>query len=569
MFTAFLPSVNYPFLLEWDDKDYITGAPEMEPSWPNAMHWLSHVTVGVLTPVTMWSFMLDRWLFGLNPTAFHISNQLIHSLEALLLFGLARRLGTSCWLAAVLAILWGIHPQRVESVVWLSERKDLLAGVFGFGAALLFMRSFDKGRIPWGACVMLLLAMGSKPSTVTLPGIMAIYALWRRPAIASLKPLAPIFLVSAAYYLYFLYFSGSAVHAPSEQFPRNILLPLFNASWYLFTGFIPFDLCPIHPRFWLSSFSAIIILAGIASLVCVAVVVWRTRMTSREIIFRILPFAAAWLCLFLPVSSLRRFIYTDYCDRYNYLLSAVAWLALGALLERWLKDAKRRRHAAIAGAMAALAYLMLTLAYMPFWQDTKVLFVHCLEQAYPSPKAAISLGVVGVNRKDAAALGLAGNALLRLSAESINIQLPDDLKDTESERDTGLLLTGLAFLYEGDMDAATKTLAAVDDACRENRLSIFESEIFAPHLWSALAEFHLWGGRPSDAVRCLRMKLPLLKPGTTDAFFCEGMIAYLDKDFQTARDKWLKAEKLSPGDVNIQHNLRQLDEPPRSGETTQ
>ena len=154
-------------------------------------------------PVTWLSHMLDVELFGLDPKAHHAVNVWIHALNAVLLFGGLRRLtgrwGLSWWAAA----LWCVHPLRAESVVWVSERKDVLAMFFGLLALGAYAPPGHRGKMGW-VSVFFALSLMSKPMWVTLPFVLLLMDAWPlgRWKKGSIQKLVlekwPLFLLAAA-----------------------------------------------------------------------------------------------------------------------------------------------------------------------------------------------------------------------------------------------------------------------------------------------------------------------------------------------------------------------------------
>ena len=190
----FLPSTGYPFLIEWDDGRFVLFNDRLIPSWENAFHLATHTFQTLYTPLPMLSLMVDRLLFGTLPAGYHWHNLLLHGVAALLLFGIFRRLETRSWIAAAAALLWAVLPARVESVAWITERKDLTAGVFAFGAVWLFLRAADRGKLSWGSAVLLLFAGISKPSALPLFGLMILYLFCRSGVRwSALRPAFPQF----------------------------------------------------------------------------------------------------------------------------------------------------------------------------------------------------------------------------------------------------------------------------------------------------------------------------------------------------------------------------------------
>ena len=98
-------------------------------------------------PVTVWSHMLDCQVFGLNPWGHHLTSVLLHAANTLLVFLLFRGLTGALWRSALLAALFGLHPQHVESVAWVAERKDVLSGFFGLLALVFYVRYAEAQRL--------------------------------------------------------------------------------------------------------------------------------------------------------------------------------------------------------------------------------------------------------------------------------------------------------------------------------------------------------------------------------------------------------------------------------------
>ena len=96
-------------------------------------------------PLTVLSHMLDCQLFGLKPWGHHLTNVLLHALNAVLVFVLLRQMTGATWRSLLVAALFALHPLRVESVAWVAERKDVLSGCFGL-LALIFYARYAEGQ---------------------------------------------------------------------------------------------------------------------------------------------------------------------------------------------------------------------------------------------------------------------------------------------------------------------------------------------------------------------------------------------------------------------------------------
>ena len=131
-------------------------------------------------PLTFISLMLDTEIFGYNPRGFHISNLLIHILNSILLFILLWRITGSQWKSWLVASLFAVHPAHVESVAWISERKDVLSTFFWLVVMLLYFNYAKSRKAKWYLLVVLFFILGSmvKPMIVTLPFVLILMDIW-------------------------------------------------------------------------------------------------------------------------------------------------------------------------------------------------------------------------------------------------------------------------------------------------------------------------------------------------------------------------------------------------------
>src|SRR5439155_23560513 len=119
-------------------------------------------------PLTWLSYMLDYQLFGLNPGAFHLVNVLFHCLSTILLFGVLKRMTGARWPSAFVAAVFALHPMHVESVAWVSERKDVLSAFFGMLTLWAYAAYVARPKV-WRYLLALLffgLALMAKPMLV-------------------------------------------------------------------------------------------------------------------------------------------------------------------------------------------------------------------------------------------------------------------------------------------------------------------------------------------------------------------------------------------------------------------
>jgi hypothetical protein len=177
----YIPVAGHPFL-GYDDHDYVAGNPHIRAglSWSTIAWAFTSTDYANWHPVTWLSHALDAQLFGMNAGGHHVINVLIHALDAALLFllftWLTGRMGPSLLVAA----LFALHPLNVESVAWISERKNVLSTFFflaAIGAYAWYAQKPDWRRY---VTVTALFAVGlmSKPMVITLPCVLLLLDYW-------------------------------------------------------------------------------------------------------------------------------------------------------------------------------------------------------------------------------------------------------------------------------------------------------------------------------------------------------------------------------------------------------
>ncbi|MBM4049642.1 MAG: glycosyltransferase family 39 protein, partial [Planctomycetes bacterium] len=198
-FCAYRGSLDNDFA-GWDDATYVTDNPAVTGfSLPLAF---TTIRVGTYAPLQILSYMLDHALWGFEPYGFHLTNLLLHALNAVLVCVVVREIVGRAILVPLLAgLLFALHPVHVESVAWISERKDVLSTFFMLLSFRWFIRyERDGGAAYWLSLGSFALALLSKPIAIVLPLLMAAYVLafsraWRRMAM----PLAPFFALTVVF----------------------------------------------------------------------------------------------------------------------------------------------------------------------------------------------------------------------------------------------------------------------------------------------------------------------------------------------------------------------------------
>ena len=179
---VFVQAISYDFV-NFDDLGYVRDNPRLVHGFTSrSVRWAFTASVcSNWHPMTLLSYIADAQLFGLKPWGFHLTNIVLHVAVVLSLFLVLRRMTGEFWPSAFVAAVFAIHPLRVESVAWVSERKDVLSGLFfvlALGAYVGYVRR--PFSLPRYLLVLVLFALGlmSKPMVVTLPCVLLLLDYW-------------------------------------------------------------------------------------------------------------------------------------------------------------------------------------------------------------------------------------------------------------------------------------------------------------------------------------------------------------------------------------------------------
>lgn len=364
-----------------DDTQYVFDNPHVNTGLSVAnIRWaFTHVHESWWLPLLWISYMTDVSLWGGAPGVFHWVNLLLHALNAGLLFWVLRRATGSSWASAFAAALFALHPLRVESVAWITERKDVLSGFFWMLALLVHLRQARKPSGGKSALLagLLLLGLMSKASVVVLPAALLLLDYWPLGRLQSaqgwrtcLLEKIPLFAVAAGFTILTLtthILSGGQV-SPVTGWARLALIP-GNYFPYLAKFAWPVNLSLYYVEHdavrWVSCLAAAFALAGI-TLLC-----WRIRRRAPYLLMGWLWF----LVVLLPVIRGVRLGLADYTNRFMYLPSIGLSILIAWGFSAWL--CPRRGGRILLGFLAAItlgACASLTAYNLRFWRDSDAIF---------------------------------------------------------------------------------------------------------------------------------------------------------------------------------------------------
>jgi tetratricopeptide (TPR) repeat protein len=446
---AYLPVAHDGFV-NYDDQDYVTENSVVQKglTWTGIKWAFTTGHASNWHPLTWLSHMADCELFGLNPGAHHLVNVLFHTANVVLLFLLLLRLtglrpgakaGASSppagalWPGAFVAALFAWHPLHVESVAWISERKDVLSTFFALLTLLAYTRyvqcvTGDKGQVartekvaPTPAlsrvtCHMSLfyglalfffaLGLMSKPMLVTLPFVMLLLDYWPLKRVTSAPwQVSKVLRLALEKWPFFLLAAVSCVITFLVQSQRNgdavaslELIPLHyrfcNAlvsyGLYLLKMVWPVGLAVFYP---LPDHLTWIFMAATTSAVVLVIIssfVWRAGRARAY-----LPVGWLWfLGTLVPVIGLVQVGGAALADRYTYIPSIGVFIAVTfGVCELAGRFQFPQKAIATAAALILATCLILTENQLRYWHDSETLFAHALAVTKNNHVAHVNLGV--------------------------------------------------------------------------------------------------------------------------------------------------------------------------------
>lgn len=410
-FVAFLPAVHNEFVAWDDDSNFLKNSSYRGLGWTQLEWMWTTFHLGHYVPLTWMTFGLDYVLWGMNPVGYHVVNVVLHAANSALLFYVAKRLlRLACsdgqpdasrltLAAAFAALLFAIHPLRVESVVWITERRDVLSQLFYLSSILCYLRGEERHERRWYGWAIVTLACGllSKANAVTLPAVLLIlnvYPLrrlggnagwWSDSAKRVYYELIPFAVLAAATSM----LSIVALDPPGQLPPgAKLAASAYSLSFYLWKTVVPASLSPLYEMPKKIDPFAPVYVASYVVVISLTVGAWVVR--------RRWPGATtawiAFLVIILPMLGVVQNGPQIAADRYTYHASpALMLLVVGAVL------GSRRLvgHVSVAaGAALLLVFGVLTWRQTLVWRNSEALWTHVLSLDDNSSIAHIALANV-------------------------------------------------------------------------------------------------------------------------------------------------------------------------------
>jgi protein O-mannosyl-transferase len=556
---VFGQTIRYDFV-NFDDDVYVYNAPAIQSGLtlkgialaftsPHARNW---------HPLTTISHMLDCQLYGLKAGGHHATNVILHTIAVLLLFRVLGQMTGSVWKSAIVAALFAIHPLHVESVAWVSERKDVLSAVFFFLLLDAYTRYARDPSVRRYLTVGILFTAGlmSKPILVSAPVVLLLLDYWplhrfeRQSSIKAKGKIAgsssqgrvtrrlflekiPLLILSAGSCIITFMLQKSAAGAiPPLPFLWRLQNALTSYVIYIWKTLWPTHLAVFYPHpndtlpTWEASFAVIFLLA-----ITVAAIVFRGKRPY------LLTGWFWYLGMLVPVIGLIQVGEQGYADRYTYLphvglLLLAVWFAADLIAVRQ----SRTKFAVAIAAAIILALAGAAFNQTSYWRNSETLWTHALGVTSENDVAHNNLGYLCVDRGELDKAISHFEAALRIRSKKMDPHY--SVGSAFVQMNLADALSG-----KGQSDAA---LVHYEEAIR-----------LQPNYANAYynrGNVLLTKGRVHEAIVDLETALQI-QPNDADAHTCLGNALLRQGSLNEAIAQYENASALAPNDPHSRNNI--------------
>ncbi len=535
-FIAYIPAMRGGYI--WDDDHYVHANPNLNSVEGLGRIWMQPKFSPQYYPLVFTTFWIEHAVWGMNPTGYHVVNVLLHSASAIVLFLILSRLQIPGALLA--AMVFAIHPVHVESVAWITERKNVLSGLFYLAASYLYLICF----LPNGADALarrtngryflilglFVCALLSKTVAASWPAAMLLIEWWKRGRIerASWLRMAPFFAIGLCTGLVTAWIEKDHVGAVGPEFVFSVgerFLIAGRAVWFYLGKLLwPYPLIFIYPRWQLSTGDVLQVAWPVAAVLLVVFLFVLQKRIGRGPLVAALFFGGTLLPAlgFVNVYPMR---YSFVADHFQYLASIGPIVLLSAAEAALVQ--RRRTVGSIAAVALTVTLGLLTWNQGKLYANEEHLWRETLKQ---NDGAWIGMNNIGY------AMGMRGELDAAISMLSDAVKLNPNFAEGQSNLGAFLLQRGDAAGAVGYLQEAVRLEPSLSDA------------------HGNLGVAYLHAGRQEDAIRSLREAVRL-KGDNYTARYNLGCLLVSRGQAAEAIEHLEVAVRMAPDDAEAKANL--------------
>jgi protein O-mannosyl-transferase len=563
-FISMSPALKNEFV-SWDDYHYIRDNQEIRSlSAENIAHLFHYKTfiMGNYHPFTMISYALEYKIFGLNPFWYHLNNILLHLINVLLAAYIMWLLTKKMWAVIIMALLFAIHPMRVESVVWAAERKDVLYTLFYFLALISYIKFTRKDKFDVSlyfiSLLCFLFSLFSKGQAVVLPLTFILIDYWEKRKF-NLKLIAekvPFFALSLLFGILAILAQSSSLtdqRFGSYTLIERLVFAAYNLVAYLHKLIYPYNLAcfygyPSNEQMWMVYIGAI---ASIG-LVVYGFIKWKN---NPVIVFGSLFFLFTIFIVIqiLPVGN------AIIADRYTYIPYFGLFFIIAILVSNLIENNKYKNTIIALVIAQGITFAIASYAQSKTWKNNETLWLNVLKNNPNEPVAHNNLGIEYIDQKQYEK----GIKHVLLSIEHKNRfselfksynNLGKGYSETKQYDKAIEAFNNALKISPGFVDGLFNRGLTYTDM-QQYRLAINDFNLLLklnpthPQAYYSRAMAYRYYGIADSAIFDYTKAIEL-KPDYSDAYTNRGNVYFLMGNFETAIENYNVALKLTPKDAN-------------------
>jgi len=523
---VFANMLGNDFIDNWDDQVYVLNNEIIKQlNWKNLKVIFSSFYIGNYHPLTMLSYAIEYKLFGLNPFPFHLTNYILHLLNVILVYLFFKRFIGKSYVAAITSLFFALHPMHVESVAWISERKDLLFTFF----FLLSLNSYSKylliekkiSYLIW-SFLWFFLSLLSKPAAVCLPLVLALMDFYHHKKVSwkTFISKIPFFALSFFFGILTVFAQRKTFYDPAFFFSffDRVFLVSYSIGYYLFKVFVPFNLCALH--YYPVKSGGLLPTEYYFALPVLLLLIWGVFKSGRfkhELIFGLLLYFIT-IALELQIIPVGQAIVSE---RYSYIPYIGIFFIFGQFFS-YVKDnefsfsRKIRSIVSFVLVIFIVLYSFLTHERNKIWKNGEVLFTDVIEKYPEQGYGWLARGLSKSSKGDFEGA---------IADYTITLQLKPTYNHLKAFCNRGISFMNLNRMDESfsDFNKAIK----LDPKCAETYFN----------RGSAYYKTGNYENAVSDFTKGLKIKLDPM------AYYCRGFSKFSLNDKNGACSDWLLAQQ--------------------------
>ncbi len=557
-------------ITSWDDEFYINTNPYLKSLDTENIKTLFNTEtyyMGNYHPLTMVSLSIDYAIGGenekgeINSFMFHLTNLILHILVSIFVFLFVLLLLKNFNIALISALLFGVHTLHVESVAWISERKDVLYSFFFVASLVSYVKYVDTKKHLWYgiALILFLLSLFSKGQAVSLAVTIFVIDWFRQRKFSDIK----LYIEKIPFFALAIYFGLIAIGAQKESealideqgytFIQRIGIASYAFMQYIFQLFLPVKLSAIYPYPDIinQTIPAYYYFMILPVLLIIALFVWAIIKKKNILAFGIAFFVVNIFLLlqFIPVGS------ATHSDRYAYIPSIGFFIFISALIVKIISDKPKIKNIVFGlTGIYIIGLVVLSMQRCDVWQDSKTLWTDTVEK---SPNSVIAWNNLG-SYKDRQAK----KALDELRNNDAKILRQDAIKDF-SKAIKGKPDYRNAFYNRGvselELGKLTHDTILFKDAIKDFDNALAQDGQFADAYHNrANAKAELWqlDGAIKDFDLAIQIKLSQDNTIELNNYYSNrGVTKGKAGDLDGAISDFEEALKLSPNEASVYSNM--------------